>query len=92
MEEQLKRVNNKLQLLLRQYQLLQKDNELLNNAVKQYHDKQKEQEQRIEELGLQVQVLKLAAGQMDEADKKAFEKRINRYIKDIDRCIAHLGE
>jgi hypothetical protein len=29
---------------------------------------------------------------MSEADKKEFEKRINGYIKEIDRCIALLGE
>jgi poly-D-alanine transfer protein DltD len=92
MEEQLKRVNDKLQQLLRQYRLLQKDNERLNNAVKQYHDKQKEQERQIEELTTRVQVLKMAAVQMDEADKKEFEKKINRYIKEVDKCINYLGE
>ena len=28
---------------------------------------------------------------MDELEKKQFEKRINGYIKEIDRCIAMLG-
>jgi poly-D-alanine transfer protein DltD len=92
MEEQLKRVNDKLQQLLRQYRLLQKDNERLNNAVKEYHDKEKVQAQQIDELTTRVQVLTLAAGQMDEADKKEFEKKINRYIKQVDKCINYLGE
>jgi phage tail tube protein FII len=92
MEEQLKRVNEKLQQLLRQYRLLQKDNERLNNAVKQYHDREKDQEQRIDELTTRVQVLQMAAGQMDEADKKEFEKKINRYIKEVNKCINYLGE
>jgi hypothetical protein len=92
MEEQLKRVNDKLQQLLRQYRLLQKDNERLNNAAKNHHDKEKAQAQQIEELTTRVQVLTLAAGQMDEADKKEFERKINRYIKQVDKCINYLGE
>ncbi len=28
---------------------------------------------------------------MDEAEKKQFEKRINSYLKEIDKCIAALG-
>jgi phage tail tube protein FII len=92
MEQQLKRVNVKLQQLLRQYRLLQNDNERLNNAVKQYHDREKEQQQRIVELTTRVQVLQMAAGQMDEADKKEFEKKINRYIKEVNKCINYLGE
>jgi uncharacterized protein (DUF3084 family) len=91
-EEQLRRVNDKLQLLLRKYQLLQKDNERLNNAAKAYHDKEKAQAQLIDELTTRVQVLTLAAGQMSEADKKEFEKKINRYIKQVDKCINYLGE
>ena len=30
--------------------------------------------------------------EMGEADKKEFEKRINAYVKEIDRCIAMLGK
>jgi hypothetical protein len=40
----------------------------------------------------QLAVLQLAAGDMNETDKKLFEKRINGYIKEIDRCISMLGE
>jgi len=29
---------------------------------------------------------------MSEADKKEFEKKINAYLKEIDRCIALLSE
>ena len=29
---------------------------------------------------------------MSEADKKEFEKRINSYLKEIDRCIAMLSQ
>ena len=29
---------------------------------------------------------------MKESEKKAFEKRLNQYIKEIDRCISLLNE
>jgi hypothetical protein len=39
-----------------------------------------------------VSLLKMATGQMLEADKKELEKRLNNYIREIDRCITMLGE
>jgi hypothetical protein len=47
---------------------------------------------RINQLEQQVGILKSAAGKMDEADKKLFEKHINQYIKEIDKCIGLLSE
>ena len=46
----------------------------------------------INKLEQQVAILKSAAGQMTEPDKKLFEKHINQYIKDIDKCIGLLSE
>lgn len=92
MEEQFKRINDKLQRLVKQYQLLQKDNERLNQSLKNHMDTNAQQQQQIEALTQQVLILKSAAGQMEEADKKAFEKRINRYIKSIDKYITYLSD
>ena len=50
------------------------------------------QQKSADELKQQVSILKVSAGDMSEADKKEFEKRINGYLKEIDRCIALLGE
>lgn len=92
MEEQFKRINDKLQRLVKQYQALQKDNERLNQSLKNHMDSNVQQQQQIEALTQQVLILKSAAGQMEEADKKAFEKRINRYIKSIDKYITYLSD
>jgi len=90
-EQHLKRIQDKLQQLLNQYSFLQKE----NNQLKDELDKNKQQtilqQQNISTLKQQVDVLKLNAGEMGEADKKEFEKRINVYIKEIDKCIALLG-
>ncbi len=48
--------------------------------------------QNVDALKQQIDVLKLSSGDMNEADKKQFEKRINGYIKEIDRAIALLSE
>jgi hypothetical protein len=33
----------------------------------------------------------LSGGDMNEKDKKDFEKQINKYVKEIDKCIAFLS-
>ena len=92
MEEQLKRIYTKLQQLLKQYQLLQKENIRLNQAVKEMDDDRQQDRQQLDEMKQRVLVLQSALGQMTEADKAAFEKRINQYIREVDKCINYLAE
>jgi len=91
-EQHLKRIQDKLQVLLKNHAVLQKENSRLKDELGKINQ-QAEQHQKIAEgLKQQVNVLKLGAGEMSEADKKEFEKRINSYLKEIDRCIALLSE
>jgi chromosome segregation ATPase len=92
LEENIKRVNNKLQQLLKQYQLLQKESERKSKEIKELRESKENQSQQITELQQQVMILKSAAGEMKEAEKKEFEKHINQYIKEIDKCIGLLSE
>jgi len=92
LEENIKRVNNKLQQLLKQYQLLQKENERKASELKELKESKENQSKQITELQQQVMILKSAAGEMKPADKKEFEKHINQYIKEIDKCIGLLSE
>lgn len=91
-EQHLKRIQEKLQLLLKQHTALQKENNRLIEELKIATQKTSAQQKNVEELKQQVSVLKLNTGEMSEADKKEFEKRINNYLKEIDRCIALLSE
>ena len=91
-EQHLKRIQDKLQLLLKQFAVLQKENSRLKEEIHTAQEKLTGQQKNVDELKQQVSVLKLSAGEMSEADKKEFEKRINGYLKEIDRCIAMLGE
>lgn len=92
LEENIKRINTKLQQLLKQYQLSQKENEQLKATVKDLETSRGNDLLHITRLEQQVGILKSAAGRMTEADKKIFEKSIDRYIKGIDKCIGLLGE
>ena len=91
-EQHLKRIQDKLQQLLKQYTAVQKENSRLKEELDAARYKIEEQKKNAEELKQQVSVLKLSAGEISEADKKDFEKRINAYLKEIDRCISMLGE
>jgi len=91
-EQHLKRIQDKLQQLLKQHAAAQKENNLLKDELSKAQQKIATQQKMTDELKQQVSILKLNAGEMGEADKKEFEKRINAYVKEIDRCIALLGQ
>lgn len=92
LEEHIKRVNNKLQHILKQYQHLQKENEKLKEKLKELKLNSENEAEETLRLQQQVSILKTSAGQMTETEKKAFDKQINRYIKEIDKCIGLLSE
>jgi chromosome segregation ATPase len=92
LNDQLKRISDKLQLLLKQKHALQKENEQLHKLISDLKKKEEAQRINIEEMEQKLAVLKTAAGKLSEADKKDFEKKLNFYIREIDRCIAMLSE
>jgi ABC-type iron transport system FetAB ATPase subunit len=89
---QLKRITDKLQQAAQRYQLLQKEHEQLNKEVQLLREKEKARQIRMDELEMKITALQTVTGQLTEAEKKDVEKRINRYIREIDRCIALLSE
>ncbi len=91
-EQHLKQIQDKLQQLLKQYAAVQKENGKLKEELESIKQKTSAQQKNVDDLKQQVGVLKLNAGEMSEADKKEFEKRITVYVKEIDRCIAMLSK
>lgn len=91
-EQQLKRINEKLQSLIKEHGALQKDNTRLKQELLLAQDMIGQQQKNSDVLKQQVSVLKLGSVEMNGEDKKEFEKRINGYIKELDRCIVLLGE
>jgi chromosome segregation ATPase len=91
-EVQLKRIQAKLQQLLKQHAVLQKENNWLKDELDAAKKEVLHQQENMHTLKQQVDVLKYSNGEMGEADRKEFEKRINFYVKEIDRCIVMLSQ
>ena len=92
LSEHIKRVHNKLQVLLRQNQVLLKEKEALELSLKQIKlAGEKEMEENIR-LQHQVFLLKSSVSKMEDAEKKEFEKQLNHFTKQIDKCINLLSE
>jgi phage-related minor tail protein len=89
---QVERIQQKLQLLLRQWYSLRKENERLQKETAQLRQQESVHRETIGQLSRQVEVLKVTSGGLGAEDKKAMEKQINGYIREIDRCIALLTE
>lgn len=89
--DNIKRINDKLQQLLKNHQLLQKDNERQTKLIKELQGNLEKDRNQLSILEEKVSILKAATGKMNDKDKKVFEKNINQYIKEIDKCIGVLS-
>ncbi|MCX6315544.1 MAG: hypothetical protein NTX08_12485 [Sphingobacteriales bacterium] len=92
LQKNITRINEKLQQLLKQFQVLQKENLQQREQITGMQAQQLKDAAALKQMQEQVLVLKAAAGSMTDADKKEFEKNINRYMKEIDKCIGYLSE
>ncbi len=90
-EEHINSINAKLQLLIKKYVALQKENSNLNNENGILRKRETDHLQKIDSLEMQTGILKASAGKMNDEEKNDFEKRINQFIKDIDKCMAMLN-
>jgi hypothetical protein len=91
-DQQFNTIYEKLQLLLKQHQRLQKEAERLRAELQAAKESDRLLGEKIETLQLQVSILKAGTGEMDEKEKKEFERKINQYIRQIDKCIAYLSQ
>jgi acetolactate synthase small subunit len=91
-DEYIKRITDKLQHLLRRYAVTLKENERLKNELSVVKAREKEKDEELKLLSLRIEVLKASRAEMTEADKRSFEKKINRYLKEVDKCISLLNE
>ena len=90
-EQHLKSIQDKVQQLLKQHIALQKENQSLKDELESIKKDASQFRENSETLKQQVEIMKYSNGQMDVEDKKQFEKRINTYLKEIDRCITMLS-
>ncbi len=90
LEAHIKIVSDKIQQLLKKNTFLQKENAILTGQVNILKEKEETYKMSIFSLNQKVNILKAASGNMTEADQKEFEKHVDRYIKEIDKCIGIL--
>ncbi len=92
LESQIKNVQEKLHQLLRQQQLLQKENQRLRREVDRATQLSQEKEDLAMLLQEQMDALKLGnSSSRSEEERTALEKRIDGYLKEIDKCLALLN-
>jgi len=91
-QEQLERIQQKIQQLLKQQRALQKINHQLRDEVNALRKVKNQHVESMDDLQQQLIVLKAAKSELSDDEKKAFEKRLGQYIREIDRCISMLSE
>lgn len=91
-DQQFTALYEKLQQLLQRHHRLQRETEKLKEELEEAKRKETATKARMDEMAQQVAVLKMAAGEMTDKDKKTFERKLSQYIKEIDRAIAYLSE
>lgn len=91
-QEQLERIQQKIQQLLKQQRALQKINQQLTDEINILRKEKNHQVESVDDLQQQLIVLKATKSELSDDEKKAFEKRLGQYIREIDRCISMLSE
>lgn len=91
-DQQFTALYEKLQQLLQQQARMQRENKKLQEELEAAKKAEAAAQNRIDEVQQQVAILKLAAGEMSEEDKKKFDRKLAQYIKEIDKAIAYLSE
>jgi chromosome segregation ATPase len=91
-DQQFNTLNEKLQQLLKHVGHLQKENQQLRAELRKAHEAETSAYAEVQELKQQAAILKFAASDMNEKDKKEFERTISRYIRQLDKCIAYLSQ
>jgi hypothetical protein len=91
-EQSLQRINDKLQQVAQRYQSLQKENQQLTREIRVLKEREEAREKKIIELELKLAAIKTATGRLDDSEKREIDKRLNHYIREIDRCIALLSD
>ena len=91
-DQQFTTLYEKLQTLLRQYHRLERENDKLREELAEAQSRESVAKAKTDELQEQMAILKLAAGEMSDKDKKIFERRLTRYIREIDKTIAYLSQ
>lgn len=88
---QLQQIQDKLQQALKQHQLLQKENQYLLHQAEKLNAELSTKNQQIEALQQQVDAKFVHAQNLDTTEKQVLEKRIDSYLREIEKCLTLLN-
>lgn len=78
--------------MLKHIAALEKETEQQKKDILRLRQQKEDCEVQVKNLQDQNYILKAATGSMSDAEKTAFEQSINKYVRDIDKCIGLLSE
>ena len=88
---QIKSIQDKLQQLLKQQSILQKENQRLKKDLEKVGSQNLEKQAVVQSLQQKMDLAKLGTENLTEEEKKALSKRIDGYLREIDKCLALLN-
>lgn len=91
LSENIKQLNIKLQQLLKQHQHIVAQNEQQAKTILQLTETAEQQKNSLEIMKQEQLILKASLDKMDDTEKKQLEQKLNRYIRNIDKCISLLS-
>lgn len=86
------RIRSKIQELVRRIEALRKENGRLQTALEQAREKEASLRDEVERLEQKLIARSVGASGWNEQEKTELDKRLQSYLKEIDRCITLLGE
>ena len=81
-----------MELLTSKLRDYKRDNEKIRKELEEKKLQWDEQLTKYQEMELQMNVLRSRESDNGKTSRSVLEKKINEYIKEIDRCIALLGD
>jgi transcription antitermination factor NusA-like protein len=92
MQEKIKHIKEKVQLLVKQYQQLQKENLQLQLSLDKSNSTNKNLEEQIKQLQYKIDTAKISSSQLSKEEKATLEKRIDVYLKEINTCLSLINK
>jgi peptidoglycan hydrolase CwlO-like protein len=83
-------LHEKLQLLIKEYKQLQKDNKKLQKDITVLENEQTAKNLLLQQLEQKVTAVQITGGQWEDSQKQVLQKKIDAYLKEIDKCLALL--
>jgi len=91
LQTSLQALQEKLQVLLKNYAALEKENQQLKSKMGQAEQQEQKLRVQLKEVETKLAAASLHQTNMDPADKAKLMKQIDQYIKEIDHSIQNLN-